>query len=67
MASSGNSGSSGKSGAAASQSSSANPATNGSKATLVIQIEEEIETAQATLAQLMLANGQTTGLVSTSA
>ena len=53
--------------AAASQSSSANVAANSGKATLVIQIEAEIETAQATLAQLMLASGQTTGLISTSA
>ncbi len=42
-------------------------AANSGKATLVIQIEAEIETAQATLAQLMLASGQTTGLISTSA
>jgi len=44
--------------AAASQTSSANQAG---------QIESQIATAQAELVQLMLASGQTTGLISTSA
>jgi hypothetical protein len=45
-------------GASASQNSSANE---------ISQIESELETAQSELVQLMLANGQTTGLVSTTA
>lgn len=66
-ASFGHSGGSGNSGAAASHSSSGDLAANTSKANLIMQIEGEIQTAQAALVQVMLANGQTTGLVSTSA
>ena len=53
-------------GAAGPRSGSANTATNLTKASMIMQIQAEIGAAQAALVQLMLANGQTTGLVSTS-
>jgi len=53
-------------GAAGARSGSANPATNLTKASIIMQIQAEIGAAQAALVQPMLANGQTTGLVSTS-
>jgi hypothetical protein len=64
---SGHSGGSGNSGTSASHSSGDDLAANTSKANLTMQVLGEIQTAQTALAQLMLANGQTTGLVSTSA
>lgn len=42
-------------------------ALQGSNASEVSQIATQLQSAQGALAQLMLANGQTTGLVSTSA
>lgn len=60
------SGSAASSGVTASSTSGASASQN-SGANEISQIESELETAQSELVQLMLANGQTTGLVSTTA